>query len=615
MKYSFKFKTSDKYKQNLLKVFKTIYKYAEGRKIEKYFEINIENANIKLFLEKLSYIISFTLLCLSPGELLEYEYKEDYENIINDINIEKKNILNKEKNLIINDLDKEFNSYFDNYNEDNILDKDIIYYKEKLYIHNENDDFSKYEKQIKENDIKVEQKIEEENNEFSKSCYSEITNIINYITENKIDISNLLLFLENCHKFFMKIPFILSKKENEAQLNDYFSGVQMIIDYINELKKMDIMKTKFGDIIENYFNQFDSLNSKFNNNKNNSIHKDDDNYFEYTKKCELPFDTRLEKGQYNNMENSYVNKRFVDNKYLIKKTNIEHLESETSKMDKYENKKDLNFKEKTDDKYKIINKIQELSEEDKKSMSIEITMEGIMEDIEVKKDLENNENEKKVVLKNDLTDFKEEIFEVKDIRQLYEDKNISTTIILKDIMKIVNHENQKYSLIRDINDIKDLKINFDDSLTFTNSEFYDAYSKSSFLLQNIISNLIREKLLIYNEEKILPYSLLNSYMDILIDISQTMSEEQKIASLLITTGLSISFSKYGIKIRISVFGERDNVWLLSDDFSSENIQIQLSRLRESLACLKKIQSFPGDVLKILKNSFYKKYDNKNIVKF
>ena len=33
MKYSFKFKTSDKYKQHLLEVFKTIYKYAEGRKI------------------------------------------------------------------------------------------------------------------------------------------------------------------------------------------------------------------------------------------------------------------------------------------------------------------------------------------------------------------------------------------------------------------------------------------------------------------------------------------------------------------------------------------------------------------------------------------------------
>ena len=99
----------------------------------------------------------------------------------------------------------------------------------------------------------------------------------------------------------------------------------------------------------------------------------------------MPFDTRLEKGQYNNMENSYVNKRFVDNKYLIKKTNIEHLESETSKFDKYENKKDLNFKEKPGDKYKIINKIQEFSEEDKKYMSIDITMKGIMGDIEVKK--------------------------------------------------------------------------------------------------------------------------------------------------------------------------------------------------------------------------------------
>ena len=52
-------------------------------------------------------------------------------------------------------------------------------------------------------------------------------------------------------------------------------------------------------------------------------------------------------------------------------------------------------------------------------MSIDITMEGIMGDIEVKKDLENNENEKKVVLKNDLTDFKEGgKFEVKDIRKL-----------------------------------------------------------------------------------------------------------------------------------------------------------------------------------------------------
>ena len=194
MKYSFRFKTPDEFKQYLFEIFKTMFRYAEGRKKEKYFEINIKNENIKLFLEKLSYIISFTLLCFSPGELLEYEYKEDYENILNEINI--KNILNEfeENNSILNNLNEEFKLYFNNYNEDNILDKDIIYYKDKIYIHNENDDFSKFEKQIKENDIKVEQKIEEENNEFSQSCYSEITNIMNYITGNKINISTFFYF-------------------------------------------------------------------------------------------------------------------------------------------------------------------------------------------------------------------------------------------------------------------------------------------------------------------------------------------------------------------------------------------------------------------------------------
>jgi hypothetical protein len=45
------------------------------------------------------------------------------------------------------------------------------------------------------------------------------------------------------------------------------------------------------------------------------------------------------------------------------------------------------------------------------------------------------------------------------------------------------------------------------------------------------------------------------------------------------------------RIRISVFGERDNVWQLTDDFSKENILIQLSRLRDSLACLKEFNLF------------------------
>ena len=56
------------------------------------------------------------------------------------------------------------------------------------------------------------------------------------------------------------------------------------------------------------------------------------------------------------------------------------------------------------------------------------------------------------------------------------------------------------------------------------------------------------------------------------------------ASLLLCTGLSIPLSIYGVKIRILIFEERDNVWILTSDFSSENIQTQLFKLRDALTC-------------------------------
>ena len=114
------------------------------------------------------------MLCVSPGEILEYEYKEDIENnILNEIYINE-----NEENQNTKVLDEEFKLYYKDKKDDNILDKDLIYYNGKISIYNENDEFSKYEKQIKEKDINVEDKIEEESNEFVKSCYSEIINII-----------------------------------------------------------------------------------------------------------------------------------------------------------------------------------------------------------------------------------------------------------------------------------------------------------------------------------------------------------------------------------------------------------------------------------------------------
>ena len=87
-------------------------------------------------------------------------------------------------------------------------------------LHNDGDEFSKYEKQIKENDINVEEKIEEESTEFINSCHEEIIKLTDDINKNNINISNLLSFLENSKKILMKIPFILSKKDSEEQLKN-----------------------------------------------------------------------------------------------------------------------------------------------------------------------------------------------------------------------------------------------------------------------------------------------------------------------------------------------------------------------------------------------------------
>ena len=84
-----------------------------------------------------------------------------------------------------------------------------------------------------------------------------------------------------------------------------------------------------------------------------------------------------------------------------------------------------------------------------------------------------------------------------------------------------------------------------------------------------------------------------------------MSEEQRISSLIISIALCKSLTNYGIKFRISVFGETNNVWLLSDKFedNDNNLKIQLNRLRDALACGQRLQSFPANCLIKLKQNF------------
>ena len=598
LKYSLKFETVEEFRNYLQNIYEEMYKFSE-RKIKKYFQIRTEEKKIKGILDKLSYIISFTALLVSPGELLEYEYKEG-NNIYNEKNTENQDIK----------VPKVFLLESKNYKEDNISNRDIIYYNDKITLHEENDEYSKYERQILGNDIKIDEKTEEPNQEFINSCCDEINKITNDISNNNINISNFLFLLESSKKLLMKIPYIFSKKENEKQLNICINGIQFIYDYLIKLsenkKKTGFMSSKFGQILLNYSEEFESFLSKFECFKTVSKNLSNNISFEHITKCELPSDNKKENIIYDDKEIFY-NKEGINGNYLTGKTKLEQYNSELQFNLKYENKKDLNFKKK-DNRYKIINLNKEITDEERKYLSLE----GILDDYKsIKKD-DINKNLIKHNLKTDLTDFKEELFEIKDIRKLYGDiKNISATKFLKDIMNIVKEANQKYSIIRDKNKISDLKIDFEKNPTYPiNSEFWKVYSHSSTILQNIVSNLIRKILLIYNEKEILPHTIKNSFLDILVDISATMSEEQRISSLILCTGLSLSFSKYGVKIRISVFGERDCVWVLTEDFSSNNLPLQLSRLRDALSLKKRIQSFPADALRKLKNSFNEKYDNK-----
>lgn len=128
-------------------------------------------------------------------------------------------------------------------------------------------------------------------------------------------------------------------------------------------------------------------------------------------------------------------------------------------------------------------------------------------------------------------------------------------------------------------------------------KYYEKYNNEYY------KKIIRKRIINFVKEEI--YTLENSYIDLTIDISQMMSEQQRIASLIIAIGLSKSLVMYGVNIRISVFGETDNIWLLCDKFenNNDNINKQLYRLRDALASKKRYQSFPTNALVKLNQNF------------
>ena len=606
LKYSLKYKTSDEFREFLQKIYNNI--KITNRKIKELFKSKIQDNRIKLLLNNIAYIFSFLLIILFPSEILEYEYQEDENNQQkNQIKFDIKNCETFKK------LKSKYDEHMKELEKDNILNKDLIYFNGEISLHEENDEFSKCEKEMIENEnkIKIEDKNEGGTEEFVVSCYNEINQKIDDINNNNINISNLILFLESSKQIVMKVPFILANKNKEKEIKSCINGIKIIKTYLDKLCDTNIKNTKFRPMIEKCWEVFNNFNDVLesinagNKSKSKNIHVD------CTTKCALPSNNRIENISFNesdknrNQIDSYNERNYID-KLEMEQYNPEILEN--GDYESYENKKEINDKKK-EDNIQIVYKTNKLnlSEQERKY----ITMEGILDDYKVKNDKELNENKQKEELKNNLTDIPEETIVIKDIKKCFGDlKNISATRFLKDIISIVEDKDEKYSAINDIDKIDDLKYKFNDSDILYNPDLYSFYSKYSSRLQNIISNIIKKKILIFNENEILPQTLNNSYLDIVIDISATMSEDQRAASLLLCFGLSIVFSKYGVKIRISVFAERNNVWPLTKEFSKDNLNRQLGKLRDALSFKARFVSFPGDALKKLKSDFNIKYKNK-----
>ena len=425
-KYSFNFKTSNELKLKLLWYYKRMYQMS-NREIKQYFIPKIKKEKLKIFLEKVSYIISFVFLCLSPGDIMEYDINNDFES--------KNELILKQKNSNLTLLENQFKKDFKILSTENVINKEIIYYDEKIYIHDENDEFSKYEKEIKEIKIKFEDDDlkEEKKIEFLKSCHKEIINLIDDINNNKINISNLLLFLERCKKYLRDLPFILYYNDNKEQINEFVQGAKLLFFYLEELEKTKISKSKFGDLIINMKNEYEIFYNKFSNTKSFSTQK---NYINND------YESNLNNQNNNKHQKNQKSKNLKNNLYWINKTEIYNFD--TSEPDKYESKfKSDKKNEENENRYKVIfKKNSKLSSEIIKSLSIE----GI--GVSNKQQILFNQNA--IILNNDLTEFKQERYEFKTIKKLYEDKNISTTIILKDIITIVK-ENKNFALIKDIN--------------------------------------------------------------------------------------------------------------------------------------------------------------------
>ena len=441
------------------------------------------------------------------------------------------------------------------------------------------------------------------------------------IKNNKINCCNLLIYLRRFEKYIISIPFILSLEERRA---DCISVSQNIYDFMLLLKNSNIYKeTDFHNVIKKYFDEFEYLLSFFSCFKISIVHKQDNYEFNFIQKCKLPSDENHSISDLDGIksdEDQNINEKDILTP-LQQKSYEESFQEDIIDAGKNINKR--HFKERLDDSiYQGNNRIIDLP-----NGSGDYKHEGLIlrdnDDSDNKSHSDENEldsnkniNDLGIDMKNNIkpelpqTNKKIEVvkYEMKKNSSKNKEYNITSEIMFRQILDNLESQNNedmenRFGNIKTENQLENCIYIVDNKVDgeLKNKKINDLYIKSSYFIQNIVTNSIRKKIINCDPEKL--KSVENSYTDIVVDISQMMTEQQRISSLIISIALSKSLTLYGVKIRISVFGETNNVWLLSDKFENDNMNMQLNRLRDALSCSKRFQSFPANALVKLKQTF------------
>jgi len=567
-----------------------------------YFEVNQNlEANMKQFLEKLSYIISFVDIVVNPGiinnQIINYINNTKYNN-------ETQNKLDKINKELVDDFERCFRNKIG-------IDKessDLIYYDNNIFKYRSNDIFEKLSNQIKDSIKQYDNNNynKEKISDFIQTYKEEIKDTLYKITNDDVNISNLLNILDKCVGIIIKFPLIFSTNENEEDLNYCISKCQNIFYFINNLLHSPINKTDFSERIYSSYNEVKNIlsNYPFFDLRTNELRTKDKKYNKIKSviQCELPSDNSYENILLENKNTQENGNQLISDYYnsTTYSNTSQYFSKDTENYRKdfsynLNSNKEKYFESKTNEKRKYkIEYSTILTNEEREAISIPFL----------------NDNVEKTNINKEINDFN--INDIMDYENTNKEKTISMNILesslenttptkfLEMIMEKTTYKNQSLSEIK-ISKLKrkglfDLKL-FD---------YYDECSQVSSFIQSTMSNSIKSNLKFIENNKIFPNSILDSFVDIAVDITH-MSQIQRITALIIATGISLPLYNYGVRIRISVFGERNGVWILSEDFSTD-INIQLARLRDALACKKRYMSFPGDALYSLKQNWIKNFN-------